>query len=128
GEGTMKTHTTWKRYLVAWKALAIAVVAGYASSVAAQLGYENYTPPAAHVVVASGPDIAYDFDGLIDGELQTLLPRIALASLVGASAYGESTKNHYAVKAITSGTKNVLAGSRSANAYAHYIFIPHDSQ
>src|SRR5262249_4859680 len=38
------------------------------------------------------------------------------------------TKNHYAVKALTSGGQTVLGGSRDAHAYAIYSFIPHDSQ
>src|SRR5262245_4712541 len=106
--------TTW--------ALAIAFAAISASNVAAQdycstPGTTCYSPPAAFVDAASDADLAFDFDVLFSGDLGTLVPRIAQASEVGASAYAESTKNHYAVKALTSGGQTVLGSSRDAHAY-----------
>src|SRR5436190_21777237 len=43
--GTMKTQSIREGYATAWKALAVAVAAAYASSAAADVAY--YSPPAA---------------------------------------------------------------------------------
>ena len=118
-QGTMKTYSAWKGCAAAWNALTVAVAAIFAANVAAQQNL-SYQPPAAHVVVSSGGAglaAVYDFDGLIDGELQTLEPRIAIASQGAASAYAESSKNRYAVKAIMTPTQNGQAGARARHSH-----------
>lgn len=121
------TTTTW--------VLAIALTTFWAASAAAQdpcltPGHTCYSTPSAHVLVQSDVDgaPAFDFDGLLDGQLSDPLPRIAVASVPGAAGYAESSKNHYAVKAFTNGDKRPLGGHRSAAAFAQYIVIPHDAQ
>ncbi|HEY3181156.1 MAG TPA: hypothetical protein VGL25_20005 [Casimicrobiaceae bacterium] len=139
----MNTRSVRRGHAIPWKALAVAVAvaATHASSATAAVTY--YSPPAAlastHSVTPVVRDGYLDYDrddqlvldAKLDGELPTLEARIATAGVAGASGYAESTKNHYAVKVYTSGTKTGLGGSpgyRNANASATYLFIPHDPQ
>lgn len=90
--------------------------------------YTCYTTPAAHVTVSNGHTTALDFDGLLWGQLGDVLPRMATASVAGASGYAEATKKPFAVRAMTNASKDAFEPYRTAEAVASYVFIAHDSQ